>query len=76
MGGSILTNGTSRRLTEFRKISSYIPQQFAMLDKLTVVETLEASADFKLGLRTKKSFKEKIVSTIYSYDLFVAQLPF
>ncbi|CAD7079385.1 unnamed protein product [Hermetia illucens] len=64
VGGSILTNGTSRRLTEFRKISSYIPQQFAMLDKLTVVETLEASADFKLGLRTKKSFKEKIISEI------------
>lgn len=64
LNGSILVNGVSRKVREFRKNSSYIPQHFAMLNKLTVSETLYISADLKLGLQIKSQVKDNIVSEI------------
>lgn len=43
-------------------MSSYIPQHFAMLDLLTVQETLRVSTDLKLPIETTKKEKDKIVS--------------
>ncbi|XP_037927304.1 ATP-binding cassette sub-family G member 4 [Teleopsis dalmanni] len=55
--GQFELNGKERNLLTFRKLCSYIPQEFAMLDLLTVEETLKVSADLKLS--TDKSAKEK-----------------
>lgn len=60
--GNIDINGNPRNVVEFRKMSSYIPQHFAMLDLLTVQETLRVSTDLKLPIETTKKEKDKIVS--------------
>ena len=43
-------------------MSSYIPQDFAMLDLLTVQETLKISIELKLSAQTKQQEKDKIAS--------------
>lgn len=62
MSGNFLINGEERNLVEFRKMSSYIPQDFAMLDLLTVQETLKISTELKLSTQTKQQEKDKIAS--------------
>lgn len=64
MTGTVQINGQERHLHEFRKMSAYIPQKFAMLDLLTVQETLKVSVDLKLPKIQKTLEKEKIVSTL------------
>lgn len=62
MSGNFLINDEERNLIEFRKMSSYIPQDFAMLDLLTVQETLKISTELKLSTQTKQQEKDKIAS--------------
>uniref|UniRef100_A0A1A9WZY6 ABC transporter domain-containing protein n=1 Tax=Glossina brevipalpis TaxID=37001 RepID=A0A1A9WZY6_9MUSC len=62
--GHFQINGQERHLGEFRKMSSYIPQKFAMLDLLTVQETLKVSVDLKLPNIKKILEKEKIINAI------------
>ncbi|XP_065356937.1 ATP-binding cassette subfamily G member 4 [Calliphora vicina] len=64
VSGNFLINGEERNLLEFRKMSSYIPQEFAMLDLLTVQETLKVSTDLKLSTQTKQPEKEQIINDI------------
>lgn len=63
VSGNFKINDSPRNLVEFRKMCSYIPQDFAMLDLLTVQETLKISADLKLPWETPAEHKEKIVSS-------------
>ncbi|XP_005179747.1 ATP-binding cassette sub-family G member 4 isoform X1 [Musca domestica] len=62
--GNIELNGKPRNIVEFRRMSSYIPQNFAMLDLLTVQETLRVSTDLKLPAETTIKEKDKIISNI------------
>lgn len=43
-------------------MSSYIPQDIAMSDLLTVQETLKISTELKLSTQTKQQEKDKIAS--------------
>lgn len=70
VSGNFLINGKERNLVEFRKMSSYIAQDFAMLDLLTVQETLKVSTDLKLTTQTKQGEKDKIASISQCNDLY------
>lgn len=65
VSGYFHVNGEERDLVEFRKMSSYIPQDFTMLDLLTVKETLKTSVDLKLSEQTTDEEKEKIASILF-----------
>uniref|UniRef100_A0A1I8PCP7 ABC transporter domain-containing protein n=2 Tax=Stomoxys calcitrans TaxID=35570 RepID=A0A1I8PCP7_STOCA len=62
--GNIDLNGKPRNIVEFRRMSSYIPQNFTMLDLLTVQETLRVSTDLKLPIETTIKQKNKIIKNI------------
>lgn len=64
VSGNILINDVIRNKHDFRRKSSYITQDFAMMDKLTVLETLDFAADLKLSRKVARSVKKKIVSTL------------
>lgn len=61
MSGKITFNGEERNNLAYRKVSCYIPQDFALLDLLTVQETMSDSVDLKLPSKTTSEEKEKIV---------------
>lgn len=65
VSGNILINDVPRNKHDFRRKSSYITQDFAMMDKLTVLETLDFAADLKLSRKVSKSVKQKIVRIYY-----------
>ncbi|XP_050321240.1 ATP-binding cassette sub-family G member 1 [Bactrocera neohumeralis] len=64
VSGKITFNGEERNNLAYRKVSCYIPQDFALLDLLTVQETMSDSMDLKLPSETKSEEKEKIVNDI------------
>lgn len=47
--GQVLLNDQDRNVNDFRKISSYIAQEFALLDFLTTFETMKFTADLLLN---------------------------
>nr|CAD7452633.1 unnamed protein product [Timema tahoe] len=58
--GSLRVNGEPRDLRLFRRQCCYIAQEFAMLPRLTTVETLTVAAELKLGRNTCCSIKETV----------------
>ncbi|TDG46545.1 hypothetical protein AWZ03_006983 [Drosophila navojoa] len=64
VSGQFLLNGQPRDLQAFRKMSSYIAQNFEMLSLLTVQETLRVSADLKLPTGTTALQKQIILDDI------------
>ncbi|XP_075224485.1 ATP-binding cassette sub-family G member 4-like isoform X2 [Lycorma delicatula] len=62
--GKILVNGRLRSLQEFRKQSCYIRQELSMLQLLTVKETLNIAACFKLSSKTSKSQRARVVDEV------------
>lgn len=64
--GKILVNGRLRSLQEFRKQSCYIRQELSMLQLLTVKETLNIAACFKLSSKTSKSQRARVVCTDFN----------
>lgn len=60
--GSIFIDGRLRNVKGFRKMSTYISQTFPMLENLTVYETLQVSADLKLGTNVSSQAKSENVS--------------
>ncbi|GAB0100161.1 ATP-binding cassette sub-family G member 4 [Sergentomyia squamirostris] len=62
--GGILINGAVRDKNDFRNKSSYIPQEFPMLGKLTTLETLKIAADLKLPVKISTEVKLKIIIDI------------
>ncbi|XP_032584281.1 ATP-binding cassette sub-family G member 4 isoform X3 [Drosophila mojavensis] len=64
VSGQFLLNGEPRDLLAFRKMSSYIAQNFEMLSLLTVQETLRVSADLKLPTGTTTLQKQIILDDI------------
>ncbi|XP_054741597.1 ATP-binding cassette sub-family G member 1 [Anastrepha obliqua] len=64
VSGQFTFNGSERNVLTFRKSSCYIPQDFALLDLLTVQETMNDSADLKLPAQTISAEKRKIVDDI------------
>nr|CAD7405968.1 unnamed protein product [Timema cristinae] len=58
--GSLRVNGQPRDLRLFRRQCCYIAQEFAMLPRLTTVETLTVAAELKLGRNTCCSIKETV----------------
>uniref|UniRef100_A0A1B6DZN6 ABC transporter domain-containing protein n=1 Tax=Clastoptera arizonana TaxID=38151 RepID=A0A1B6DZN6_9HEMI len=62
--GSILVNGKPRNVTKLRQQSCYITQEFAMLNVLTVRETMEIAACLKLGNTVEKKKKAAVVEEI------------
>ncbi|XP_060652214.1 ATP-binding cassette sub-family G member 4 isoform X2 [Drosophila nasuta] len=64
VSGHILLNGQPRELQSFRKMSSYIAQNFITPSLLTVMETLQVSVDLKLPSATSKQQKQQILDEI------------
>lgn len=62
--GSVLVNGQERVPQAFRKECSYITQEFAMLDLLTVQETFKTTADLKLGINVPEHKKVSVINDI------------
>ncbi|XP_012159163.1 ATP-binding cassette sub-family G member 1 isoform X2 [Ceratitis capitata] len=62
--GKFIFNEKERHLLAFRKASCYIPQDFALLDLLTVQETMCDSVDLKLPSETRAEEKLKIIDNI------------
>lgn len=49
------------KANEFRKISTYIQQEFSMIPELNVLETIQVAMDLKLPQKTAKSRKTELV---------------
>lgn len=64
--GKILTNGHTRNLNAFRRISCYIQQDDRLQPLLTVREAMDSAADFKLGHRVSKEERRKKIETVMS----------
>lgn len=64
--GSITVNKEPRNLTQFRQMSCYITQDFAILQCLSVRETLNIAANLKLGSTLSKQKKQAVVEDIAS----------
>lgn len=62
--GSIFVDGSLRKVKSFRKMSTYISQTFPMFENLTVYETLQVSADLKLGTNISPQAKSDNVSRL------------
>ncbi|KAH8262920.1 hypothetical protein KR044_002016 [Drosophila immigrans] len=62
--GHILLNGQPRELQSFRKMSSYIAQNFITPSLLTVQETLQVSADLRLPSSTSRQQKQQTLDEI------------
>ncbi|XP_050739386.1 ATP-binding cassette sub-family G member 4-like isoform X8 [Eriocheir sinensis] len=62
--GSILVNGRERNLRKFRKMSCYIMQDDHLHPHLTVLESMNCSANLKLGDRMKRAQKEEVINEI------------
>ncbi|KAF2136251.1 uncharacterized protein K452DRAFT_322531 [Aplosporella prunicola CBS 121167] len=68
--GSLLLNGHPTSLRHFRKISSYVEQEDALLGALTVEETLNFSAKLSLPSTVSKTERiERINSLMGSFGL-------
>jgi ABC-type multidrug transport system ATPase subunit len=63
--GSIEINGRQRNVQKFRKQSSYITQEFAILELLTTRETMVVAADLKLDSDVGKEMKNGMVSIVF-----------
>nr|CAD7438544.1 unnamed protein product [Timema bartmani] len=79
--GSLRVNGEPRDLRLFRRQCCYIAQEFAMLPRLTTVETLTVAAELKLGRNTCCSIKETVVKEtlellglVTAFDTLVQEL--
>lgn len=64
VSGCIKINGRQRNVQKFRKQSSYITQEFAILELLKVRETLVVAADLKLDSHVGKETKNELVSNV------------
>nr|QAV55735.1 ATP-binding cassette sub-family G member 4-like protein [Sogatella furcifera] len=64
VSGSILVNGKERNLQKFRKQSCYITQEWSLLNQLTVEETLEIAARFKLPSNTSESDRKSTINEV------------
>ncbi|XP_017299741.1 ATP-binding cassette sub-family G member 4 isoform X2 [Diaphorina citri] len=64
--GQILTNGHSRNINAFRRVSCYIQQDDRLQPLLTVRESMDSAADFKLGHRVSKEERSKIIENVMS----------
>lgn len=67
VSGSIYVDGHLRNVKSFRRMCTYISQTFPMLDNLTVYETLQVSADLKLGTKLSQQAKSENVSSIKDF---------
>ncbi|RZF39658.1 hypothetical protein LSTR_LSTR001179 [Laodelphax striatellus] len=64
VSGKILVNGKGRNLQKFRKQSCYITQEWSLLNQLTVEETLEIAARFKLPSNTSESDRKSSINEV------------
>ncbi|KAL5279324.1 hypothetical protein ACFFRR_003732 [Megaselia abdita] len=64
VSGSIFVDGRLRNVKGFRKMSTYISQTFPMLENLSVYETLQVSADLKLGTNVSPQAKSENIKNI------------
>lgn len=62
--GKITVNGKQLNRSEFRKQCCYITQEFAMLQLLTVRETLDIAASFKLSSDMSKEKRLQVIEEI------------
>ncbi|XP_063361434.1 ATP-binding cassette sub-family G member 1-like [Cydia amplana] len=62
--GQICTNGESRNLRQFRKLSRYIMQEDLLQPLITVQEAMAIAADLKLGSEVSRKKKRVIVEEI------------
>lgn len=62
--GSVLVNGKTISTQEFRRISSYVEQEDALIGSLTVRETISFAAQLSLSRRIPKKQKQQRVADI------------
>lgn len=62
--GTILINGNERSSRKFRKVSSFIMQDDALLPYLTVAEAMYVSANLKLGKDIAQEMKKVVIEEI------------
>lgn len=62
--GDVLVNGERLSLQEFRRISSYVEQDDALIGSLTVQETISFAAQLSLSRRIPKAQKNQRVADI------------
>lgn len=64
--GQILTNRHARNINAFRRVSCYIQQDDRLQPLLTVRESMDSAADFKLGHRVPREERRKIIENVMS----------
>lgn len=62
--GTITVNGRERNLRKFRKMSCYIMQDDHLHPHLSVIESMNVSANLKLGDRMKQAQKTEVINEI------------
>lgn len=74
VNGRVLVNGTTPSLDDFRKISSYVEQDDALIGSLTVEETLYFTAQLSLPKSVLLPFMgvNHGLLTVIKHDFFVA----
>lgn len=60
--GTFEINGRQRKVNDFRKICTYIPQEFSMLPLLNVQETIAVAIDLKLPQNSPAAQKNQLVT--------------
>ena len=64
--GTILVNGVEERISKYKKLVGFVPQEDVMLRKLTVREVLDHSASLRLPSNWSRAQRKQFVDDVVS----------